>query len=485
MIDSDFYTIQRKLVKKLKSKTSAKFLGMFTLSLLSVSAIVSLRNLPTTALLGTQAITFFIAAAICFFIPVALACAELSAGWPKEGGVYLWVEEAFGPNWGFLAVWLQWMESVVWLPTILSFIAATTAYLFNADLENNRVFLVSIMLFVLWGTTLLNFKDIKTSSTLSAIGVMLGTIIPGIVLIVLGFSQLPHAEAAGYLTFSLDKLNPGTELGTLVTFTAILLGLCGMEIPAYHIKSVANPKKDYPAAMFLATLIILFIYIFGSLSIAAVIPKEKMSLIAGPMQAFHLFFNAFGLNWTAPLLAALTLIGSFAILNTWIIGPSKGLLSSTKDGYMPKLFMQTNRNESPVALLILQGICGTVLISLFVFNESIHAAYWIINTLAAQLYLIMYFILFLALIKLRYSQPNTPRAYKIPGGKIGVWLVGGLGAITCVTALLIGFAKPDNISFQHNTLEYAVLLLSGIVICCLPPVLFVLTHRKRNRLSVR
>lgn len=456
---------------------------MFTLSLLSVSAIVSLRNLPTTALLGSQAITFFVAAAICFFIPVALACAELSSGWPKEGGVYLWVEEAFGPNWGFLAVWLQWMESVVWLPTILSFIAATMAYLVKPELEANRFFLVGVMLFVLWGTTLLNFKGIKTSSFLSAVGVILGTLIPGIVLIVLGCTQLPHVTASGYLHFSMDALNPGTDLSTLVTFTAILLGLCGMEIPAYHIKNVQNPKKDYPAAMFLATLIILLIYILGSLSIAAVIPKEKMSLIAGPMQAFHLFFNAFGLNWTAPLLAALTLIGSFAVLNTWIIGPSKGLLSSTKDGYMPKLFMRTNANESPVALLLLQAICGTVLISLFVFNESIHAAYWIINTLAAQLYLIMYFILFLAVIKLRYSQPHTPRAYQIPGGRFGVWLVGGLGAITCITALCIGFAKPADIVFQHTSLEYAVLLFSGIILCCLPPALFIRAHKKR--LSVR
>ncbi|HEV2523912.1 MAG TPA: APC family permease, partial [Gammaproteobacteria bacterium] len=210
-------------MKKLTPKVPVKFLGMFTLSLLSVSAIVSLRNLPTTALLGTQAITFFLAAAICFFIPVALACAELSSGWPKEGGVYLWVEEAFGPNWGFLAVWLQWMESVVWLPTILSFIAATAAYLFKPELESNRLFLVGVMLSVLWGTTFLNFKSIKTSSSLSAIGVMLGTLIPGIVLIILGCSQLANAKASGYLQFSLTSLNPGTDLSTLVTFTAILL----------------------------------------------------------------------------------------------------------------------------------------------------------------------------------------------------------------------------------------------------------------------
>ena len=465
-------------MNKLTPHATLKFLGMFSLSMLSVSAIISLRNLPTTALLGTQSVTFFLVAAICFFVPVALACAELASGWPKEGGVYLWVEEAFGPNLGFLAVWLQWMESVVWLPTILSFIAATTAYLFNPELENNKIFLVSIMVLVLWGATLINFIGIKTSSFLSTIGVVLGTLIPGAILILLGCSQLPTAEAKGLLIFSKDALIPSSDLSTLVTFTAILLGLCGMEIPAYHIKNVKNPKQSYPIAIFFATIVILFVYILGSLSIAAVIPKENMSLISGPMQAFHLFFNAFGLNWTAPFLAALTLIGSFAILNTWIIGPSKGLLSSTKEGYMPKVFMRTNAAEVPTALLYLQGICGTFLISLFVFNPSVHAAYWIINTLAAQLYLIMYFILFLALIKLRYSQPHITRTYQIPGGKVGVWLVGGMGAIACLVAFLIGFVRPADIEVHHTAFEYGLLLLAGIVVSCLPPLLFIRTQRR-------
>lgn len=466
---------------KLKHHAPKQFLGTFTLSMLCVSAIVSLRNLPATALLGAQVIPFFLTAAICFFIPVALACAELASGWPQEGGVYLWIEEAFGAPIGFFAVWLQWMESVVWLPTILSFIAATAAYLFNPVLETNKIFLVSIMLLVLWGTTFLNFTGIKISSFLSSGSVILGTLIPGIILIVLGCSQL--ATPNGSLSFSRASLFPPTTLNTLVTFTAILLGLCGMEIPAYHIKNVQHPKRNYPRAMFLATAIILFIYILGSLAISAVISKEKMSLLAGPMQAFQVFFSSFGLNWTAPLLAALSLIGSFAILNTWIIGPSKGLLSSARKGYMPEYFMRINKAEAPTALSYLQAICGTILISLFVFNRNIHAAYWIINTLAAQLYLIMYFILFLALIKLRYTRSTVNRSYTIPGGKIGVWLVGGVGAVTCLIAFLIGFIAPADIETHLSPVNYALLLLGGIIACCLPPVLFIRSHHLNFRLK--
>lgn len=471
-------------MKTQKVMTSAKFLGAFTLAMLSVSAIISLRNLPTTALLGSQSITFFLAAGLFFFIPVALCCAELASGWPQKGGVYLWVSEAFGKDLGFLTVWLQWIESVVWLPTILSFIAATSAYLIDPKLESNRVYLVVVMLFVLWSTTFLNFRGLKTSSIFSTIGVIFGTIVPGIVLISLGTLHLGFAElgsGTNYLNFSMDAMIPTGELGSLVTFTAILLGLCGMEIPAYHVQSVANPQRDYPRAMFLAAAIILAIYIFGSIAIAAVVPKQEMSLISGPMQAFHIFFNAFGLKHAAPILAFFTLLGSLALLNTWIIGPSRGLLTSTEEGYMPKLFQHKNKAEIPTTLLYLQAICGSFLILLFVYNPSIKAAYWIINTLAAQLYLMMYFLVFLAVIKLRYSQAHKQRAYKIPGGKAGVWIVAGIGAITCVLALLIGFVKPTDIEVHHSAELYAGILFAGMVIFSAPPLIIMFYHKMKTK----
>lgn len=472
-------------MSQLKQQRAPKFMGVFTLAMLCVSAIISLRNLPTTALLGTQAITFFVIAGICFFIPVALVCAELASGWPHKGGIYLWVGEAFGPDIAFLAVWLQWVESVVWLPTILSFIAATTAYLIDPTLIENKLFLVTVMLAVMWGTTFLNFRGLKTSSFFSSMGVLFGTIIPGIILIALGFSHFPQALKSGMLSFSSAQLIPSGDFGVLVTFTAILLGLCGMEIPAYHVLAVTHPKKSFPRAIFLATFIILAIYILGSLAIAAVVSKQDVSLIAGPMQAFHVFFNAFGLGWVSPLLALFTLLGSLALLNTWIIGPSKGMLASTEEGFMPKMFKHVNKKDIPTTLLYLQAICGSLLTSVFVFSTSIKGAYWMINTLAAQLYLMMYFILFLAAIKLRYSHPGVSRPYHIPGGKLGIWCVGGIGALSCLLALLIGFVKPLDVEVHHSAMEYAVLLFLGMVFFSSPPLIFLWHHKRKQKKTKR
>lgn len=461
---------------------STHFMGAFTLAMLSVSAIISLRNFPSTALEGTKAIFFFTIAGLFFFLPVALSCAELASGWPKKGGVYTWVTEAFGPKWGFLAIWLEWVESVVWLPTVLSFMAATTAYLFKPSLENNSFFIIGMMLTYLWGSTLLNFQGIRTSSWISTIGVIVGSLLPALVLIILGGSHINTGIKLGNLDFSVSGLFPSGNLSALVTFTAILLGFCGMEIPAYHINQVKNPQKSYPKAMFLAAFLILSISILGSLAISAVIPTSQISLVAGPMQAFSIFFKNLQLEWMSPVLAGFTLMGGIALLNTWIIGPSKGLVTSAEAGFLPKRFMRVNDKEVPTALLLLQAVVATILSSFFVFNPSIQSAYWMVNILAAQLYLMMYFILFISVIRLRYTQALTPRGYKIPGGKFGVWLVCGSGACACILAIFIGFVPPDNINIQFSTVQYVVLLLGGILVCTVPPFFFLAKNHKKQTL---
>jgi amino acid transporter len=75
---------------------SKKFLGVFSLALINVAAIVSLRNLSFTVEYGLSGILFYVVAAVLFFIPTALVCAELATAWPEAIGVYGWVARAFG-----------------------------------------------------------------------------------------------------------------------------------------------------------------------------------------------------------------------------------------------------------------------------------------------------------------------------------------------------------------------------------------------------
>ena len=83
-----------------------RVLGTFPLAMLTVSAIISLRNLSISAEYGSNSIFYLILAAVIFFIPIALVTAELATGWPKAGATYAWVSEAFGKPTGFFALWV-------------------------------------------------------------------------------------------------------------------------------------------------------------------------------------------------------------------------------------------------------------------------------------------------------------------------------------------------------------------------------------------
>ena len=127
-----------------------KVLSVFSLVMINVIAVDSLRTLPISAKLGAALISYYIVAALAFFIPVALVAAELATAFPKTGGIYIWVREGFGKKAGFITIWLQWIYNVVWYPTILAFIAATIAYLFEPSLANNKTYLLITVLGLFW-----------------------------------------------------------------------------------------------------------------------------------------------------------------------------------------------------------------------------------------------------------------------------------------------------------------------------------------------
>src|SRR6478609_7000744 len=118
----------RRLLRTRHGAVSPTALGARSLALLTVAAVLSLQNMPSVAELGWSSIAYYVLGAVFFLVPLALVAAELATGWPKAGGIYAWVKEAFGDRPGFVAVWFDWVQDLFWYPTVLSFAAATLAY---------------------------------------------------------------------------------------------------------------------------------------------------------------------------------------------------------------------------------------------------------------------------------------------------------------------------------------------------------------------
>lgn len=460
-------------------KSHRKALSMFTLVMINVIAVDNLRSLTAGAEYGLALVFFYLLAALLFFIPTILVAAELATGWPTTGGVYIWVREAFGTRVGFLTIWLQWIYNVVWYPTIFAFIAGILAYLINPHLVNNNTYMLSVILIAYWSATLVNCLGIKISSILSILGAMIGTIFPMVLISALGVSWIVLGKPS-HVEFSVRNFFPNlANLSNLAFFTNILFGLMGMEMSAVHAEDVHNPRRNYPRALVISTLIILSTLIFACLAITIVIPVKRLNLVSGLIDAFNVFFNAYNMGWFIPVIALLIILGSVSSAAAWILGPARGLLIACKDNHLPKFFTRANKKQAPVGILLTQGVIVTFLCTVFLIMPSVNSSYWVLSNLTAQLALLFYVLMFAAAIRLHHSKPHIKRSFKIPGGHIGIWLVCGTGMLTCIAAIILGFIPPTQVAVGKIAI-YEGILIGGIIIFCAPPLMLSIFKRKKS-----
>ena len=450
-----------------QSNTIKRTLGVFSLVLITVGSVDSIRNLPATALFGSSLIFFFILGTIFFLLPSALIAAELSSTSKDHGGVYTWVKNAFGLQFGFLAIWFQWIENVVWYPTILSFIAGTIGYLISPALATNKVFLITVILCAFWGTTIINLLGIKSSACFSNFCALAGLLLPMTLIIALGATWLFSGKPL-QISFHLRVLLPHISNGMWVGWTGVMTSFCGMEIATVHTADVKNPKKAYPQAMLIATLFIVFTLMCGSLSIAMVLPAKKISLVSGIMQAFDAFFSIYHLQWILPVVALMLIIGGIGVVNSWIVAPMRGLLYAMQDGEMSQHLFLENRFGAPGTLLILQALIVTLVAFVFLWLPGVNSSYWLLTALASQLYMLMYVLMFAAGIRLRYKHSEKQKGFLIPGGNWGMWVVAIVGLVGAVTTFIIGFIPPNNIQVG-SVVHYEALLITGLSVMSLLP----------------
>lgn len=454
-------------------------LTIFSLTMITVGSVDSIRNLPATALFGSQLIAFFILGALFFLIPTALVSAELASGWAKQGGIYIWVKEAFGKRVGFFAIWLQWIENVIWYPTILSFVAGTIGYLINPSLTNNPYFLWLVIVSAFWGATLINLRGMRSSALFSNICAISGLLLPMSLIIGLGAAWMVGGNPM-QVHFDSQSITPHWQDRSMwVSLTAIMMSFCGIEIATVHANDVHNPQRAFPKALLFSVGIILVTLILGSLAIAVVLPQQDINLVAGIMQAFDAFFARYHLTGWMPVIAVMLVMGGLGGVSNWIIAPTKGLLVAAEDGNLPPVFQRTNRNQAPLMMLIGQAVIVTVLSSLFLFMPSVNGSYWLLTALAAQLYMLMYLLMFAAAIKLRIQAPNHPRAFRIPGGIWGMSAVAGIGMIGALATLVVSFMPPDGINVG-SVGHYEMTLTGGLLLMCLPPFISTWHVRRMN-----
>lgn len=477
-----------KSTKSIKSTESTKStvvkLSVITLAIMNVAAVVSLRGLPSQATYGLSSAFYYLFAAVVFLIPTALVAAELASMFSnKQGGIFRWVGEAFGKRIGFLAIFLQWIESTIWFPTVLTFGAVSLAFIgtneaSDAAMASNKVFTLVVVLAIYWGATIIALKGMGWVGKVSKIGALVGTIIPAGLLIVFGAIYIASG-GHNYMDMSGSFFPDLTNLNNLVLASSIFLFYAGMEMMGIHVMEVDNPKKNYPKAIFIGALITVLIFVLGTFALGFVIPADKINLTQSLLVGFDNYLSYLHMSWAGPVIAIALAFGVLAGVLTWVSGPSRGIFVVGKAGYLPPFLQKTNKGGVQKNILIIQGAVVTFLGVLFVVMPTVQTFYQILSQLTVLLYLIMYLLMFSAAIKLRYILPKAERPFSIGKSKIWIWIVAGVGFLGSLLALVLSFIMPSMFEGQISSATWFGVLIAGAIIVVITPFI-IYAMRKPN-----
>ena len=452
--------------------TRRKYMTWPTLALMTVSVVASLRAAPSMAIFGLASIFLYIVPAIIFFIPTSLIPAELASGW--KGGVYNWVSQGMNSRWGLLAVWAQFAQTIFYYPTVLAYVASNFAYIIDPKLASNGIYIGAMLVVLYWGSVFISGKGLKTISSLASKGVIIGTLIPGVILVGLAIVYLLQGNPSAAPMNVHHILPVWAGIGSIVLIINNFLAYDGMEVNAVHVDELRDPQREYPKAIFLAMALVLCIFIVPALAISWVIPSQQISLTAGVMQAFTAIFAHFSLSWAVPLIALALICANMSGVISWLAGPSKGLVMLGRQyGYLPRRFQHLNEEGIQTNILVAQGYVITIISVLYALVPAVSSAYWIFTVMTTSVYLIMYVLMFIAAANLRRKDPDHPRGYRAPLLKTQCWV----GGIACVLAMLIGFVPPSQ--FGHTSpVLYGLLILAGIVLIGVLPAFLLDRYRK-------
>jgi glutamate:GABA antiporter len=416
--------------------------------------------------LGLASISLYILPAIVFLVPASLVSAELASGW--TGGVYNWVSEGISPAMGFGAVWCQFAQTTFYYPAVLAYVASTLSYVFAPSLAHSGVYITVIIVILFWASVLVAARGVLIADKLASWGILIGTLIPGLLLVVLaGIYLLQGSHSAAPLDRG-HVLPPWHGLTSIVLIVNGFFTYAGVEVNAVHVDDLRDARREFPRAILVAVILILLVFIPPTLAIAVAVPSQQISLTAGVMQAFKTLLHHFSIGFLEPVVAIGLVAASISGLLDWLTGPSTGLVRIGRErGYLPTYFQQVNANGVQLRILVAQGAVITVIGLLYALVPSVSSAYWVFAALATEVYLLMYVLMFVAAGRLRLRQPTHPRGYRAPA----LITICTVGVLASVAACIVGLFPPSQLGHASIPLYVAALLAGVLLVGVLPPFL--------------
>jgi amino acid transporter len=464
--------------------------GRADTAFLMLAAIIVLDTLGAVSSYGAQAFTWLIVMVIFFLVPYGLLTAELGSAFPVEGGPYVWVKLAFGRVSAAVVSVMYWVDNPIWLAGTLAITAMATFSTFFVNLSLAWEYVFGL-LFV-WAGIASVIMALKFGKWVATIGAVVRVVLMAFFTL----TVLIYAGEHGVHGFGAGAFKP-TWVIFLAAAPILIFDLEGFELPSAASEELINPRRDVPFAVLRSGIGTVLFYGLPILAILLVLPASRLSNVAGFVDALQQVFVVYGghltssgavLTGAGKVLADIAALGViFGLLSSgvvWLIGSDRAQAVAGFDGAAPRLLGYfSKRFGTPIAVNLLSGVVSTVVLILALTLTSGNAAKYFSVTLGLVISMvtITYVLIFPSVIKLRYKYPDIPRPYRIPGGMVGLWVVGILTtawALFTTIAIIypgIGTAHPDDSlpsGFAGQRLEYTLSQVIPLVVMVLIGLLF-------------
>jgi len=455
-----------------------KSLRRFDMVFFTVCAFVGLDTLGTVASNGPQGFFWLVLLALVFVAPYMLMMAEVGAAFTQEGGPYEWVKMAFGRLHGGICAILYWVTNPLWVGGSLAFIC-TQAW-------NDEIFKIGSGSA---GDYIFKGLFIWISIGVAIVSLRYGKWIPNVGafmrIFVMGFFTLTvliYGAKHGFSGFKVGDLWP-TRAIFLALVPVLLFNYVGFELQNGAAEEMDDPQHDVPISVARSGIIGVLLYVVPVLCIILVLPESKVTGIGGFLDAVRLTFHGVygGAAHFFLILMTLCFVGSLVTSGAvWMIGSDRIQAVASYDGAFFPFFGIFNRTfGTPVRVNVMSGVAATIFSFLAVgaFNGGDNAKFQVVLDIAISTTLISYLWIFPAVLKLRYSHPETRRPYVHPWGMAGLWistilttgwiLIGSWVAVfpgTLERVVGLSYDFKDNWSVSRATFEGLTLGTLGIIV---------------------
>lgn len=451
------------------------YISMFALAMMNVAIVAGISNDVQQSFYGLSSVTLFAIGAIVFFIPTALVAAELAGGWSERGGIFRWVGEGLGKGLAFSCLLILWFQTTFTFGSGMPSYAATIGF-FTSDFDwavnfaknpQHELLIMCGWIALYWVLAWIATKGVKAFSNITKYGVFIGSLIPLALMIILAIVWLAQGNKPAISMAPKNLIPKWNGMSTLALAAGVFFSYAGIDMNAAHIKQLKNPRKAFPGAIFIAMILSFLIFVIGTVIIAMIIPEKDINVLYTLYAVFRELGSTIGAPWLYMVFVYAMLFNTIANIVTNLAGPSYMLGQAGRSGFLPKWLQSNNKHGMPSRLMYFQMACMTVIAFVVKLLPNVEGFVILITQSVTILYMLYYVFMFIAFIRLRYTQPNRPRSFTVPGGKFGAWLIAGVGLLACIFGITLSLYPPAQIAKEvgsGTTYVTVILVLIAIVL---------------------